>query len=72
MVLTLDELQALQDEFLADDLSIDLERMSLWTEDEARHYFETGEEPTPALFQREAPAFATFLEEGLLFAAALF
>ena len=32
---------------MADDLEIDLERMSLWTREAAVAFFETGEEPAP-------------------------
>ena len=37
----------LQAEFMADDLEIDMEKMSLWTKDEASAYFESGGEERP-------------------------
>ena len=48
MSLTLTELEAIQAEALADDVPIELERMAIWSEDEARAYFESGGELMPA------------------------
>ena len=42
MGLTLDELEEIQAEALADDVEIDLARMQLWVAEEARAYFESG------------------------------
>ena len=39
---TLLELQEIQSEALADDIAIDFERMSIWSEARAREYFESG------------------------------
>lgn len=47
MPLTLEQLQDLQAEAMADDVDIDLEKMSLWTEAGAREYFESGGEVEP-------------------------
>mmetsp|Transcript_31368 Transcript_31368/g.51904 ORF Transcript_31368/g.51904 Transcript_31368/m.51904 type:complete len:421 (-) Transcript_31368:159-1421(-) len=41
-MLTLAQLEAIQAEALADDIPIDLERMSLWTEAQAIQFFESG------------------------------
>ena len=48
-VLDLGALESIRADCFADDLDIDVERMSLWTEEQARQYFESGgeEEPTP-------------------------
>ena len=48
MPLTEAELLDLQAECFADDLPLDVAKMSLWTEDEARSYFEGGGEPAGA------------------------
>ena len=48
MPLTMAQLEDFRDEAMADDLDIDLERMSLWTEVQARSYFESGGEDVPA------------------------
>ena len=42
MPLKLEQLEELRTEAFADDVEIDLELMSLWTEDEARSFFERG------------------------------
>ena len=42
MPLTLEKLQELQSDAMADDVDIDLEKMSLWTEEQAVAYFESG------------------------------
>mmetsp|Transcript_62297 Transcript_62297/g.103590 ORF Transcript_62297/g.103590 Transcript_62297/m.103590 type:complete len:332 (+) Transcript_62297:35-1030(+) len=42
MPLTAIQLEDLQAEYLADDVTIDFERMSLWSEAQARTYFESG------------------------------
>ena len=42
MPLSLSEIEDIRDECLADDLDIDFERMSLWSADEARVYFESA------------------------------
>ena len=42
MPLSREELEALQAESMADDVEIELDRMSRWTADEARAYFESG------------------------------
>ena len=47
MTLTLEQLQDIQADEMADDLEIDFAKMSLWTEEEARTYFQTGDEPPP-------------------------
>ena len=47
MPLSLSEIEEIRDECLADDLDIDFERMSLWSADEARVYFESGGEVEP-------------------------
>ena len=47
MVLTLEQLQELQQEAMADDVSIEFERMKLWSPDEARTYFESGGTDAP-------------------------
>lgn len=47
-MLTLEQLQEIQEEYLADDIAIDLERMSLWTSEQAAAYFESGGEDEPA------------------------
>ena len=47
MPLTLEELQEIQMDAIADDIPIELERMKLWSEDEARYYFENGGEEMP-------------------------
>ena len=50
MPLSLAELESIQADCLADDLDIDLDRMGLWSVDEARVYFESGglQAPEPA------------------------
>ena len=48
MPLTLAELQDIRDEFLADDVEIDFERMSLWTRERATSFFENGGEEQEA------------------------
>lgn len=54
-------LEDIQSAFLADDLPIDMERMSLWTYEEATTYFETGGETVPgaAAPAASAPALAS-------------
>ena len=47
MPLTLEELQDIQADNLADDIEIDFAKMSLWTKEQAVAFFETGEEPPP-------------------------
>ena len=49
MPLTLEELQDIQAEHMADDVDIDLEKMSLWTREKADAFFESGgvEPPDP-------------------------
>jgi medium-chain acyl-[acyl-carrier-protein] hydrolase len=49
MPLTQSELEDIQADALADDIDIDLRKMSLWTREEAVAYFESGglEEPVP-------------------------
>jgi len=49
MTLTLEELEDIQAEYMADDVAIELERMSLWTSEKAHAYFESGgvEPPDP-------------------------
>ena len=41
MPLTLEQLEEIQAENFADDVAIDFDKMSLWTEAEARHFFES-------------------------------
>eukprot|EP00327_Prymnesium_parvum_P026768 CAMPEP_0113274730 /NCGR_PEP_ID=MMETSP0008_2-20120614/24561_1 /TAXON_ID=97485 /ORGANISM="Prymnesium parvum" /LENGTH=79 /DNA_ID=CAMNT_0000124375 /DNA_START=135 /DNA_END=370 /DNA_ORIENTATION=- /assembly_acc=CAM_ASM_000153 len=36
------ELERIQFEAMADDIAIDMETMSLWTEEQAKTYFESG------------------------------
>eukprot|EP00966_Prymnesium_polylepis_P269381 6223436-Prymnesium_polylepis.1 len=50
MPLTQHQLESIQADAMADDIAIDLERMSLWTEAQAVAFFESGgtEEPPPA------------------------
>ena len=64
-MLTLERLEELQADALADDIPIDLQRMSLWTEDEVTAFFESGgetepveraEEPAPAAPPAAEPA----------------
>ena len=47
MPLTLQELEDIQADAMADDIPIDFTKMSLWTHEEAVTFFETGEEPPP-------------------------
>jgi len=47
MPLSLQQIQAIQSDAMADDLDIDLEKMSLWTEEEATAYFESGGQQEP-------------------------
>ena len=42
MPLTLSELQDIQADAMADDVDIDLEKVSLWTAEQAVEYFESG------------------------------
>ncbi len=48
MPLSREELEALQAESMADDVEIELDRMSRWTADEARAYIESGGAVAPA------------------------
>lgn len=64
MPLTLEQLQDIQAEAMADDIDIDMERMALWTEEHARKFFETGEEPLPEW--QPDPYFMRKLEENEL------
>ncbi|KAL1500490.1 hypothetical protein AB1Y20_013147 [Prymnesium parvum] len=63
MPLSLEELQEIQSELLADDIAIDLHKMSGWTREQAVAYFETGEEPRP--FQAEPYLMSRLEKEGL-------
>ena len=56
MALTLDELEQIQSEALADDVEIDLARMQLWAAEEARAYFESGGTVVPAAPPDAKPA----------------
>ena len=58
MPLTQAELLDIQADCLADDVAIDLQKMSLWTMDQARIYFESGGEvePMPAAPEFTAPS----------------
>ena len=47
MPLSLEELQDIQAEAMADDIEIDFAKMSLWTKEQATTFFETGDEPPP-------------------------
>ena len=47
MPLTLEELQEIQADAMADDLEIDFDKMSLWSKDEATEYFESGGDVVP-------------------------
>eukprot|EP00962_Isochrysis_galbana_P004955 scaffold1365_cov121-Isochrysis_galbana.AAC.4 len=42
MPLTLEELEAIQSDLMADDVAIDFDRMRLWDKDKAMAYFESG------------------------------
>eukprot|EP00966_Prymnesium_polylepis_P062589 1452554-Prymnesium_polylepis.1 len=48
MPLTLAQLEAIQSDHLADDVAIDLERMAIWSEEQAAAYFESGGTVEPA------------------------
>jgi medium-chain acyl-[acyl-carrier-protein] hydrolase len=48
MPLTIEELESLQADEMADDVAIDLAKMSAWTEQQARAYFESGGAVDPA------------------------
>ena len=48
MRLTLERLVELQADAMADDIPINYERMSLWTEGEVTAYFESGGQEEPA------------------------
>ena len=48
MPLTLKELEGIQAECFAEDVSIELEKMQLWTMEEATRYFESGGTEEPA------------------------
>ena len=48
MPLTKDQLQEIQAAALADDVAIDMEKMSLWTQEEATAFFESGGTVAPA------------------------
>ena len=54
--LTLADLEQIQLEALADDVEIDLARMQLWSECEARAYFESGGTAVPAEAPSNAPS----------------
>ena len=47
MTLTLEELEGIQADCMADDIALDFEKMSMWTKEQAISFFETGEEPPP-------------------------
>ena len=49
MTLTQAELEDIQADAMADDIAIDLEKMSLWTREQATTYFESGGEVEPAV-----------------------
>ena len=42
MPLTLEELEEIQADAMADDIEIDFEKMQLWTRERATKYFEGG------------------------------
>jgi hypothetical protein len=48
MPLTQSELESIQADAMADDVDIDLDKMSLWSAEQARQYFESGGEVSPA------------------------
>ena len=52
--LSLTRLEAIQAEYMADDLPIDLARMRLWTDEQAVKYFESGGEVAPPSEQPDA------------------
>ena len=56
MPLTLAELEAVQQDALADDVAIDFERMKVWSLEEAEKYFESGGTEAPAVDVSESPA----------------
>ena len=45
MPLSREELESIQADCMADDLEIDMDKMSLWTREQAAAYFESGEMP---------------------------
>eukprot|EP00966_Prymnesium_polylepis_P037363 867737-Prymnesium_polylepis.1 len=44
MLLTLSDLERIREDAMAEDVDIDLARMSAWTEEQATTYFENGGE----------------------------
>ena len=50
MPLTLEQLEAIQADNMADDIDIDFEKMSAWTEAEAQAFFESGGALEPGAF----------------------
>ena len=64
MPLTLEELQAIQSDAMADDIEIDFDKMSLWTHEQAVTFFEEGEEPPPP-WQPEPYLMGRLVTEGL-------
>ena len=59
--LTLEWLQEIQADLVADDVPIDFERMKYWTENEAKAYFESGGVDAP---ESSAPARAHGMQSG--------
>jgi len=58
MPLTMAQLEGIQADLMADDVEIDFEKMSLWTEKQAETYFESGgtvEPPPPSKLPPLAP-----------------
>lgn len=58
MPLTLEELQEIQANAMADDLEIDFEKMSLWSKEDATAFFESGGEVEPGATPAAPPAAA--------------
>lgn len=56
MPLTLEQLQGIQADAMADDIEIDFAKMSLWSEAEATAYFESGGEDEPGKGPPPPPA----------------
>ena len=61
MPLTLEDVQSIQADAMADDVEIDMERMSLWSRAELTAFFESGGETVPtASVSLPVPATVTF------------
>ena len=58
MPLTLEQLEEIQADCLADDIEIIFDKMSMWDEQTARDYFENGGQLPPSAFDGLKPAAA--------------